>query len=262
MIALILACLSLACPARRAAATGMAEAARHAVPPLYLGLDSYLNQGKLSYLEIGDRVEGASVADPGGSDHVVHELQVFRQAGPGIVTSMRMHQTAGSPWQLTADGTTIGFSPADLGSTGGNDFPFPLALNPAQDQGSSVIDTPVPFDRMVTLRSTTEKDAGLDGSYIRLPYGTPLRRTFDSCLGGQRAAVYVRGTYAGTWQDFSVSHGTGWDGHERCWRDEDFPLPAALTEHRTSITVRIAHPGPGSYWTASAYQLYSFVPPG
>jgi hypothetical protein len=36
-------------------------------PPLYLSLNAYRHLNKLSYLELGDRVEGASTADPGGS---------------------------------------------------------------------------------------------------------------------------------------------------------------------------------------------------
>src|ERR1051326_2677098 len=38
------------------------------MPPLYLGLDAYRQVDKLSYLEIGDRVEGASTADTDGSN--------------------------------------------------------------------------------------------------------------------------------------------------------------------------------------------------
>src|SRR5690242_17132894 len=37
-------------------------------PPLYLGLDAYRHWDKLSYLELGDRVEGASTADLAGSN--------------------------------------------------------------------------------------------------------------------------------------------------------------------------------------------------
>ncbi len=70
-------------------------------PPLYLGLDAYRHLDKLSYLELGDRVEGASTADTGGSNadnrHVVRVLPdgehvLFDQLGPGIMTFMRMQE--------------------------------------------------------------------------------------------------------------------------------------------------------------------------
>src|SRR5947209_229537 len=64
-------------------------------PPLYLGLDAYRNVDKLSYLEVGDRVEGGSTADTGGSNadntHIARVLSdgervLFDQVGPGIMT--------------------------------------------------------------------------------------------------------------------------------------------------------------------------------
>ena len=75
-------------------------------PPLYLGLDVYRHLDKLSYLELGDRVEGVSTADPGGSNadntHVVRVLPdgehvLFDQLGPGIMTFMRMQENYGGP---------------------------------------------------------------------------------------------------------------------------------------------------------------------
>ena len=48
--------------------TGAATTTAQTSPPLYLGLDAYRHLDKLSYLELGDRVEGASTADPGGSN--------------------------------------------------------------------------------------------------------------------------------------------------------------------------------------------------
>ncbi|SRR5260370_42649610 len=53
-------------------------------PPLYLSLNAYRHLNKLSYLGLGDRVEGASTADPGGSSadnwHVVRVLQDGKSA--------------------------------------------------------------------------------------------------------------------------------------------------------------------------------------
>jgi hypothetical protein len=95
--------------------------------------------------------------------------------------------------------------------------------------------------------------------------GAFLRRTFDDCVANQRANVYLDGRFAGTWYDAGVLNGAGVDGHRRCWRDEDFPLPAALTAGKSSVSVRIVYlPATNpqnSAWTAFRYSMYSFVLP-
>ncbi len=95
--------------------------------------------------------------------------------------------------------------------------------------------------------------------------GAFLRRTFDYCVPNQRANIYVDNRSAGTWYSAGGSNRTDVDGKQRCWRDEEFPLPPSLTAGKTSITIRIefmqtTNP-PDSVWTASHYQLYSFVLP-
>src|SRR6266851_5091271 len=114
--------------------TGAATTAQTS-PPLYLGLDAYRHLDKLSYLELGDRVEGASTADTGGSNadntHVARILPdgehvLFDQLGPGIVTFMRMQENYGGPWNLSLDGhftTTVNASA--LGQT--NPFSGPAS---------------------------------------------------------------------------------------------------------------------------------------
>jgi hypothetical protein len=154
-------------------------------PPLYLGLDSYLHLGQLSYLEIGDRVEAQTAAQPGGQDSIIHTRILLHQFGPGIVTSMRMQQVLGSPWQLTADGKTVPITPAEVGQPGGL-FPFPLALNPGQSQGSTIIGTPVPFRSQLEVLATA-RNANFDGLYLKLPYGTPLPA--DSALSATTPAI-------------------------------------------------------------------------
>ncbi|MGH2498136.1 MAG: hypothetical protein ACRDIV_25850, partial [Ktedonobacteraceae bacterium] len=114
-------------------------------PPLYLGLDAYRNLDKLAYLELGDRVEGASTADTGGSNadntHVARVLPdgervLFDQTGPGIMTFMRMQQNYGGPWHLSLDGhVAANLNTSDLGQTSpinspDSAFPYPLSLNP------------------------------------------------------------------------------------------------------------------------------------
>ncbi|HEY6541114.1 MAG TPA: DUF2961 domain-containing protein, partial [Ktedonobacteraceae bacterium] len=96
--------------------------------------------------------------------------------------------------------------------------------------------------------------------------GAFLRRTFDDCVANQRANVYLDGNFAGTWYDAGASNGAGIDGHRRCWRDEDFPLPAALIAGKSSVQVSIAFAPTtdpqDSEWTAFRYSMFSFVLPG
>jgi len=95
--------------------------------------------------------------------------------------------------------------------------------------------------------------------------GAFLRRTFDYCVPDQRANVFIDDHFAGTWYSAGGSHSIDVDGHRRCWRDEEFPLPASLTEGKTSVTVRIVFvpttDPQNTNWTAFRYQMYSFVLP-
>jgi hypothetical protein len=95
--------------------------------------------------------------------------------------------------------------------------------------------------------------------------GAFLRRTFDDCIANQRANIYLDGNFAGTWYDAGASNRTDVDGHQRCWRDEDFPLPASLTTGKSSVNVRIVFlpttDPQNSAWTAFRYLMYSFVLP-
>jgi hypothetical protein len=173
-----LAALASVYPGRPARVSGQRP------PPLYLGLDSYLHLGQLSYLEIGDRVQAQTAAQPGGQNTIVHTKILLRQFGPGILTSMRMQQALGSPWQLTADSKSVQFAPDVLGQHGGL-FPYPLALNPGQSQGSSIVNTPIPFEDEIQLVAI-KRNANFDGIYRKLPFGTPLPA--DSTLSpGNRA---------------------------------------------------------------------------
>src|SRR5579884_1919905 len=106
-------------PQTCAAAEAIAESkvtGKQVAPPLYVGLDAYRHWDKLSYLEVGDRVEGESTADTGGSNadntHVPDVLPdgehvLFDQEGPGIVTFMRMQENYGAPWKLSLDGHSV-----------------------------------------------------------------------------------------------------------------------------------------------------------
>jgi hypothetical protein len=94
--------------------------------------------------------------------------------------------------------------------------------------------------------------------------GTFLRRTFNYCIANQRAIVTIDGQPAGIWYDAGNSPGTGIDNHPRCWRDEDFPLPANLTVGKSSVTITLTfvpttQPA-NTTWTSVDYQMYSYVP--
>jgi len=95
--------------------------------------------------------------------------------------------------------------------------------------------------------------------------GAFLRRTFDYCVPDQQANISIDGQPAGTWYSAGVSKGVDSEGQQRCWRDEDFPLPASLTHGKSSVTIRIqfmpTNDAQNSSWTAFQYQMYSFVLP-
>lgn len=96
--------------------------------------------------------------------------------------------------------------------------------------------------------------------------GAFLRRTFDYCVPDQQANIFIDGQPAGTWYSAGASRGVDSEGQQRCWRDEDFPLPASLTHGKSLVTVRIqfmpTNNAQNSSWTAFQYQMYSFVLPG
>src|SRR5262249_5772209 len=94
--------------------------------------------------------------------------------------------------------------------------------------------------------------------------GAFLRRTFDYCVPNQRADIYIDGQLAGTWYSAGAS-GSDAEGHMRCWREEEFPLPAALSIGKSSVEVQVAFvptaDPPNSTWNEFRYQMYSFVMP-
>jgi hypothetical protein len=155
-----------------------------AVPPLYLGLDSYLHWDKLPYLEIGDRVAGQSTADPVGSNNdSVNILDtradggrvLFDQIGPGVVTFLRMQEAFGGPWRLTRDGHTETITGAGLGGDSGSPLPYPLSLTNEQSRGSSILATPLPYADRLTFESTAP-NGNFYSMYRKLPVDAPLPR--------------------------------------------------------------------------------------
>lgn len=95
--------------------------------------------------------------------------------------------------------------------------------------------------------------------------GAFLRRQFDYGAANQRARIYIDGQFAGTWYSASNFTGADIDGHVRRWREEEYPLPASLTQDKIMVTVRVEHvptsDPPNTVWTEFRYQMYSFVMP-
>lgn len=179
----------------------LTRAVSSVIPPQYLGLDSYLHLDKLSYLEIGDRINGQSTASSGGSNRdntntlgIINGHKIlFNQTGPGIVTFMRMQENYGEPWYMTTDNIQNIFNGTDLGQTNpaakpASLFPYPLSINRGQSHGSSIVDTAVPF--VNGLRFTS---GGANGNfysiYHKLPYGSSVPTLGDSAKSKQVAAL-------------------------------------------------------------------------
>lgn len=178
----------------RAASGGVA-------PPLYLGLDAVRHWDKLAYLEVGDRIWGQTSADPGGTNadasHPLRQLQngetvLFEQAGPGVVTFMRMQEDYGHPWNLYLDGTLAAwFNPSDLGQINPTTFParampYPLSLNMGESQGSSIVAAAIPFQQSM-IWTATNTNGNFYALYRKLPYGTPL----NTWSGSERVSDVV-----------------------------------------------------------------------
>lgn len=85
--------------------------------------------------------------------------------------------------------------------------------------------------------------------------GAVLRRRLDAAVPAQEARVFVDGELAGTWL-------TPGRNETRRWRDDDFWLPAALTEGKERVTLRLEPviTDPKSPWTEMAYSVFSLVP--
>ena len=157
-------------------------------PPLTLGLNAYSQVDKLSYLELGDRVEGQSTADIPGTNYDKSQILgrlpdgervLFDQTGPGLVSFMRMQETYGAPWKLTLDTSVpMTIQPQDLGSMDTTNPspvtpPYPLSLNTQESQGSSILAGAIPFQKNIRYTSTQD-NGNFYALYRKLPYGTHL----------------------------------------------------------------------------------------
>lgn len=83
--------------------------------------------------------------------------------------------------------------------------------------------------------------------------GALLRRTFDQSVENQAADIYVNDKLVGTWYK-AGSNGS------HSWRDEDFIIPAAYTEGKSDIRIRVEYTGSSAGWNEYRYSMFSLVP--
>lgn len=83
--------------------------------------------------------------------------------------------------------------------------------------------------------------------------GVDLRRRYDQGIANQAATVYADGHLIGTW------YVAGRNPYHR-WADTDFIIPAAITRHKKTITIKIRYLGGNPYFTEYRYWAYSLTP--
>jgi hypothetical protein len=83
--------------------------------------------------------------------------------------------------------------------------------------------------------------------------GVVLRRLLNQGTGNQRAQVFVNGVLAGDWL-------TAGANLNHAWREDDFPIPAAMTEGASSLAIEIRFVSSDLDWTEFEYETYSLLP--
>jgi hypothetical protein len=83
--------------------------------------------------------------------------------------------------------------------------------------------------------------------------GVILRRLLNQGTGNQRAQVYVGGVLAGEW----LTAGSNFD---HAWREDDFTIPAPMTEGASSLAIEIRFVSSDIDWNEFGYETYSLMP--
>ncbi len=81
--------------------------------------------------------------------------------------------------------------------------------------------------------------------------GLLLRRRLDYSVARQQARVYVDGVLAGTWYDA---------GSNARFADSEFMVPAALTQGKSQVALRIENASAESAWTEYRYWVLAMMP--
>lgn len=84
--------------------------------------------------------------------------------------------------------------------------------------------------------------------------GVILRRRMDHGVPRQQALVRVDGVVVGTWYD------AGGNPYHR-WRDAEFMIPAAHTQGKSSLAIRLENLSTESSWTEYRHQVLSLTAP-
>jgi hypothetical protein len=165
-------------------------------PPPQLGLDAYTHLDALPFLDLTTRAASATTADPGGgnldSSNTLGSVAggngrvLMREAGPGIVTFLRMQENWGGPWNMDVDGAESTITADDLGTDHvGARFPYPLSLGPEQSSGSSIVAAPIPFAKSFQFASSG-RNGNFYALYRKLPLGSevPSSATTPAVVAG------------------------------------------------------------------------------
>lgn len=100
--------------------------------------------------------------------------------------------------------------------------------------------------------------------------GVVLRRLTDRGVGGQKASVFVDGTFAGTWYDADSNFVTQrlyntstYLPVEQRWNESDFLLPAMLTAGKTNLNISVVRdPDGAEVWNEYEYSVFCIPPLG
>ncbi|MBA2682770.1 MAG: DUF2961 domain-containing protein, partial [Ktedonobacteraceae bacterium] len=150
------------------------------------------------------------------------------------------------------------FSPASQSERASHDYSAP-------DEHSYTLTSADPY-QVHSISSTATGTAITTTATFKMALnprnvGAFLRRTFDYCIPNQRANITLDDHFVGTWYSAGSAITPNHPDPQRCWREEDFPLPVSLTTSKTTVNIQItfvptSNP-PDRSWTAFRYQLYS-----
>ncbi|MBN2161803.1 MAG: DUF2961 domain-containing protein [Pontiellaceae bacterium] len=84
--------------------------------------------------------------------------------------------------------------------------------------------------------------------------GLLLRRRMDQGIGGQRADIYVDGTFAGVWYDGDYN----FSAVNKRWLDSEFLIPSALLSGKRSVRISIVPES--SVWNEYHYWTFCMKP--
>jgi hypothetical protein len=152
-----------------------------------------------------------------------------------------------SDTQALTDTLDVGNAASEQAHRYTSTVPGPVASLTNTYEGSNGTPAPVTDDLRATSAPVT-----FTVSVAKYNDGVALRRRSDQTNAFQSAIVTVDSTNAGTWLQ-PLGNGT----HR--WLDDTYPLPAALTAGKTSVTVTLTPTAGAPAWSAARYEALSSV---